>query len=179
MHCPKCGQQQASDETRFCSRCGFLLTGIAEVVANNGMVPSKSSGLSGAAGSSKRRGVKQGAFIFLLTFLVVPLLLIVAMVMNEEPILALIGLILFAIGGALRTVYALMFESGEPRGEIIIPTSVTAGSDNRALPSSYAVPASAYSSPAGAWRDTNELQTQRGSVTDHTTKLFQQDESDQ
>ena len=30
MYCPKCGQQQVSDEMRFCSRCGLALTGLAE-----------------------------------------------------------------------------------------------------------------------------------------------------
>lgn len=28
MYCPHCGQQQASDEMRFCSRCGFSLRGV-------------------------------------------------------------------------------------------------------------------------------------------------------
>src|SRR5689334_7647741 len=30
MYCPNCGQQQVSDEMRFCSRCGLALTGLAE-----------------------------------------------------------------------------------------------------------------------------------------------------
>ena len=29
MFCPQCGQQQASDATRFCSRCGFQLEAVA------------------------------------------------------------------------------------------------------------------------------------------------------
>ncbi|HAF15758.1 MAG TPA: zinc ribbon domain-containing protein, partial [Blastocatellia bacterium] len=36
MYCPKCGQQQASDAVRFCSRCGFLLEGTAAVLATGG-----------------------------------------------------------------------------------------------------------------------------------------------
>jgi len=32
MHCPKCGQQQVSDEMRFCSRCGFALGIVTELI---------------------------------------------------------------------------------------------------------------------------------------------------
>ena len=39
IHCPKCGQQQTSNEIRYCSRCGFLLTGVSEIVANDGVLP--------------------------------------------------------------------------------------------------------------------------------------------
>lgn len=38
MFCPKCGQQQVSDEIRFCSRCGFTLKDVAEALKNNGRV---------------------------------------------------------------------------------------------------------------------------------------------
>ncbi len=39
MFCPRCGQQQVSEETRFCSRCGFLLSTVSHILANNGEVP--------------------------------------------------------------------------------------------------------------------------------------------
>jgi hypothetical protein len=31
MHCPRCGQQQISDQTKFCSRCGFQLGLVSEL----------------------------------------------------------------------------------------------------------------------------------------------------
>ena len=30
MYCPNCGQQQVSEEMRFCSRCGLALSGLTE-----------------------------------------------------------------------------------------------------------------------------------------------------
>src|SRR5690349_19457996 len=39
MHCPSCGQQQISNETKFCSRCGMPLSLVADVVANGGTLP--------------------------------------------------------------------------------------------------------------------------------------------
>src|SRR5688572_32658153 len=39
MHCPRCGQQQVTEETRFCSRCGFQLGLVAELLAHGGVLP--------------------------------------------------------------------------------------------------------------------------------------------
>src|SRR6187401_2195574 len=109
MHCPKCGQQQISEETRFCSRCGLLLTEIATVVANNGIVPGKTSGPS-----ARTRGLKHGVFIFLLALLIVPIAAIITIATNAEPFVAAGLFFLTVVGGLLRIIYALMFESGEP-----------------------------------------------------------------
>src|SRR5687768_17032742 len=39
MHCPRCGQLQASEQTKFCSRCGFQLGLVAELLAHGGFLP--------------------------------------------------------------------------------------------------------------------------------------------
>src|SRR5215216_3242446 len=98
MHCPKCGQKQISDETRFCSRCGFLLTGVAEVVANGGMIIEPRAGITGNAASPRRRGVMQGLFIFLLSFLIVPILTIISIGLDIEPYAVVISALLFGVG---------------------------------------------------------------------------------
>ena len=35
MFCPKCSQEQVSDETRFCSRCGFQLNVVKALLADD------------------------------------------------------------------------------------------------------------------------------------------------
>lgn len=182
MHCPTCGQQQVSDETRFCSRCGFPLAGVAEVVANSGILPAQKTSLTGTADSAKRRGIKQGFFIFLLTFLIVPITAVISLALNLEPFLPLISVILLGIGGLLRIAYAFMFESGLPNSSVAGTRSLPRTSDQpAALPPQQSIPASAYGPPrAGSWRDTNDLQHQPpGSVTDTTTKLLQKEEGNQ
>jgi hypothetical protein len=117
----------------------------------------------------------QGIFIFLLSFLIVPITAMISIALNIEPFLVAIAAVLFVFGGLLRTAYALMFESGAPRGPVnenLLPDV----RNQAALPPSQSTPASAYTSPAGAWRDTNDLQRQPGSVTDSTTKLLHNDE---
>jgi hypothetical protein len=37
MYCPKCSQQQVSDEVRFCSRCGFQLVAVSELLRTDGV----------------------------------------------------------------------------------------------------------------------------------------------
>lgn len=176
MHCPTCGQQQISDETRFCSRCGFLLTGIAQVVANGGVIRQPRNNFVGEPDSPKRRGVKQGAFLFFLAFLVVPILLIISIGLRLGPFASMIGAFLLVGGGLLRAVYALMFESSaSSSASSVEPAVIKHGTDQRtSLPPAQSIPASVYATPsAGSWRDTNDLKREPGSVTDHTTKLLQ------
>ena len=181
MHCPKCGQQQISEQTRFCSRCGFLLTGVIDLVAAGGVVPPVQTRVTGSIDSPKRRGIKQGVFVFLLTFLVVPLLALLTLALNIEPFPVAVGALLFGVGGILRIVYALLFESGVSAQDALGPASLSGLTENRnALPPSQSIPASVFSSPAaGGWRDTNDLQRQPGSVTDSTTKLLQKEDDAQ
>jgi zinc-ribbon domain len=58
MHCPKCGHQQASEDMRFCSRCGFSLSGVAEILANDGLIPAPRSVLSVRTPRLSRLGAK-------------------------------------------------------------------------------------------------------------------------
>ena len=39
MYCPQCGQQQLSDNLRFCSRCGFPLEVVLQILGTGGMLP--------------------------------------------------------------------------------------------------------------------------------------------
>jgi hypothetical protein len=181
MHCPKCGQQQISDQTRFCSRCGFLLTGVAQVVANEGIVP-MAAPAKFAMGSPRRRGVMQGPFVFLLAFLLVPLVAIICMALMIGPEPVAITAIVLTVGGLLRIAYAMMFESGVS-GVNTLEQNVMAASQNLfagkkeagELPPAQSIPTSAYAPPGtGRWRETNELEVP-GSVTDSTTKLLHEE----
>ncbi len=175
MHCPKCGQQQISEETRFCSRCGLLLTEIATIVSNEGLVPGKVKTTS----SARSRGLKQGLFLFLLSILIVPIAAIITVASNSEPFVAAALMFITVIGGLLRIVYALMFESGEP-GSTTLEQNLIANtgsiiSKRRRKKELAAAPANSmfYAAPESAnWRDTNELVNTPPSVTDTTTKLL-------
>jgi hypothetical protein len=63
MYCPKCSQLQPSDEMRFCSRCGFALSGVAMLVENDGVIP-QLTGKSGQTQPSSRKKVMVESAIF-------------------------------------------------------------------------------------------------------------------
>lgn len=172
MHCPKCGQQQISDEIRYCSRCGFLLTGVATVVANNGELPGGPSNKPKV--SARNRGLKHAAFIFIVGLVLVPIWITFLVATNGPPELAVAAIFFFLSMSILRATYALLFQSNEPwtsrpnTPEPILHPAL----EPSALPPQTSVPVDVYTAPGtGAWRDTNDLDS-RGSVTDTTTKLL-------
>jgi hypothetical protein len=178
MFCPKCGQEKLSPDTNFCSRCGFLLTGTLELLQSGGNAP-----IAIKTTSPRTRGLKQGLFIFLLTFLVVPIVAILTVAANAEPFAVAICAIALFFGGLLRMVYAMMFEDAGPKAassdDFLAAAKVHLKRGSPAvLPPQRDVPASELVPPrAGHWRDTNDLQP--ASVTENTTKLLEKDDTGQ
>ena len=170
MYCPQCGQERVSEATSFCSRCGYLLTGTAELLRLGGVLPS-----SAGKRSARSRGIRQGMFLFLLTFLFVPLVGILSVFLfkiNPWPV----GVVafLFGMGGMLRIAYAQMFESNE---SLVPPAPALSSSRSStsisALPSQHSEPARDYAAPEAA--RAVDLVLQPNSVTENTTKLLERD----
>lgn len=180
MYCPTCGQQQISDETRFCSRCGFLLSDVAEVVANKGISPYKTPSRLIKKDSPRKRGIKQGGMIMLVgSLLVVPIVSILYPFLQFPNVFIPVAAVISFMGGLLRIIYAYMFEE---KDELIfeqnIPNSnlISGKQTQNALPPQQSIPATDYAPPtAGSWHTTNDL-VQPPSVTDSTTKLLQKED---
>lgn len=179
MFCPQCGQERISSETNYCSRCGLLLTPVSDLLKVGSIVPSATSTSLGQ--SPRKRGLKHGLFMFLLTFLFVPLAGMISLALNVEPIAAGIAAVFFFIGGLLRMAYALMFESGDP-GAPTLEEKALAGmaalkspqTKHASLLPQSSEPIATFIPPSsGNWRDTNDLQP--SSVTENTTKLLEKD----
>lgn len=183
MFCPQCGQERISSETNYCSRCGFLLTAVGDLLNTGGLSPVATQTVGTA--SPRKRGLKQGLFMFLLTFLFVPLAGMISLALNVEPIAAGIAAVFFFIGGLLRMAYALMLESGDP-GAPTLEEKAFAGvaalksprTAHGSLPPQSSIPVATFVPPAsGNWRDTNDLQPT--SVTESTTRLLDQENTRQ
>jgi hypothetical protein len=182
MFCPRCGQEQISPDTRFCSRCGFLMAGVNQLLINDGNLPVLTPPAHRKIDTPRKKGLKKGLFIFLLSFLVVPLISIVTISLRAEPIAVMITAILLTMGGLLRMAYAMLFESNAPDDATLEQDLYQAGQKffnqapkAAALPPQQSIPVDAYAPPrAMNWRDTNDLEPT--SVTDSTTKLLQRDE---
>ncbi|CAN5540826.1 hypothetical protein BH10ACI1_BH10ACI1_07270 [soil metagenome] len=180
VYCPRCGQEQVSSETRFCSRCGFLMTGLAEVIFAGGL--NQQLETTGAKPvSPRRRGLKQGGAWFLLGIFIVTILAVLQEMFRFNDNFVALAAVIFFLGGILRMIYAL-FESGNPADktleENVMQTAqklLNKKPQANALPPQQSIPASNYVPPvAGNWRDTNDLV--QPSVTESTTKLLTNEE---
>jgi hypothetical protein len=175
MYCPRCGQQQATDSMRFCSRCGLPMEGTMHLLAHNGMLPVVPSPTGEKVRSARAKGVMQGTALFLLGILIVPILAIMAefapgRLENVFGFFAAVSAIICFVGGPLRMLFAALFEQGAPKYPHFAQTSFPPPAIPPARVS--ALPPAAVN-PASQWRrpDTGEIQP-RASVTDSTTQLL-------
>lgn len=61
MFCPKCSQQQVSDETRFCSRCGFQLSVVKALLTNDEVSQGQNAEMSVPDRTLRKRDLTIGA----------------------------------------------------------------------------------------------------------------------
>ncbi|MCM3902941.1 MAG: hypothetical protein ND866_14640 [Pyrinomonadaceae bacterium] len=168
MFCPKCNQQQASDDMGFCSRCGFPLSVVADLLAHNGALAkvSEEDRLS-----ARQKGVRAGVCLIFASLVIgfVMALLSVFVIGKPELFIPMTSGVFF-LSGILRIAYACMFEPDirleEPSSR---PIQVRAPESGYALP-----PAQNISAIGTQVVNTAEMLT-RPSVTEHTTKLLDQD----
>ena len=176
MFCPQCGQQQISGEMRFCSRCGFPLGGVIQLLSNGGMTATSDAGaVAPKRLSPRRKGYRQGALMLLIGMIATPLLGILTEVGFPELLVGLSAIIFFW-GGIIRMIYARIFEDAAtyPAQDIspaYIPPTAPAqfgvGASQTALPPQRSVPVSNWRQP------TNTAEMVRPpSVTEHTTRLL-------
>jgi hypothetical protein len=179
MYCPQCGQQQVSESLRFCSRCGFPLEGVLQLLGSGGALPFyQPSGPQQM--SPRRKGVRQGAALFLAGAVLVPMLGIISSFThgpNLLDILVPLAAVIFFLGGLMRMLFAALFEEGAPKHHQIVTTSYAPiplsqpGAPAPALPP-------AQNNPATAWRPRpNTAEVRRPpSVTENTTRLLDKDD---
>lgn len=177
MFCPQCGQQQVSGAVRFCSRCGFPLDGVIQLLANGGMMPVYRSLDEPKTMSPRRKGVKQGAILFLSGAVIVPILGIIASFSSAvfPELLAALAAIICFIGGPFRMLYAALFEEGAPKPTMMYgppaPSQFAPPRQNAALPP----PPVVHGPPSWRRPNTDEL-ANRPSVTENTTRLLDKED---
>lgn len=188
MFCPKCGQQQSSNEVRFCSRCGFQLEVVKELLITDGALVLPEVEISKSERSARDHGVRQGIMLMLLTALVVPLAAMLARIGILPRELVGMAAILFAVGGFMRLVYALMIEEGAQRVKqrpVALNAQAGATTTTAHLRSGYAPsalpPPQQTVMPAGGfnrWRTETAEMAQPPSVTENTTRLLDDSKDD-
>jgi hypothetical protein len=183
MFCPQCGQQQVSDASRFCSRCGFQLGAVAGLLATGGRGAELEPAFEAvpAPESPRRIGARFGGKMMLSGIFIAIALAMLSEIIRFDDDVALLGMLVF-IGGFFRLLYALIFEEGPyrrslqrqpthvPQRQFAPPPQAVS-----ALPPQQSQPAHAYVPPRP---DTAEL-GYRPSVTEGTTRLLERERDEQ
>lgn len=179
MHCPRCGQKQVSVEIKFCSRCGFPLGLVSEILAHGGFLPQLADLYKQSSRFTRNNGLKFSLIWFLFwCFFATPVLAI----LGGDEIVALTAVVGFT-GGLVMLVLSFLFLKNPPKEfppqSVALPKtdihniqSANAG----ALPPPQSIPVDNYAPPSGSWKapNTGEL-AQPPSIVEDTTKLLQKD----
>jgi hypothetical protein len=179
MHCPSCGQQQVSNETKFCSRCGFPLGIVSDVLAHGGYLPQLAELSKKKKSLLTRRNGLAFSLIWCLFFLLVmtPLwgILDLDKLAGASAIIGIFGGLIMLVSSAIFLKKDIVRFDHYPQMPPQQQQYGLHGASQTALPPQQSVPASFYAQPqAGRWRETNDLEP--SSVTESTTRLLNEQE---
>lgn len=170
MYCPKCGQQQVTDTTRFCSRCGLPIHGLSEWVERDGISLVRDDEAQPRS-SRKRVCMKRGAKLLFVSLILTPLFFALSFVADSPG--PLFVPLTFFLAGLSFMLYTLIFgdESPRVRTSPARPATFRSGFSTAALGPGKN---DWVNSLGGRPVSTSEL-AQPSSVTEHTTKLLVDD----
>ncbi len=167
MFCPKCSQSQTSDEMRYCSRCGFPLETVAQLLANDGKLPAAGTEI-GFRRSVRSRVATESVILTVLSWAVA---MVCTFWFDASGIfegIAKIGAFTFFLLGFLglfRFLYAFLFLKSDA-----VP-SAAAGKLKERVQSQLPSP---KMNPLSDWprRENTREMVPQPSVTENTTRLL-------
>ncbi len=176
MYCPKCSQEQVSEEMRFCSRCGFSLTAVRELIVSGNALTAPGSEVQ--ARSSGQKAVRRGAWIMLGCLAFTLFVGFLAAIDDDFAVLLVLPLLGFIIG-ILNVFYGAFWADKRAlkraaAKSLAVPTTPNQlGAPARAeLPASRMAPIESFSGKRGA---TAEMIQSPPSVTENTTRLLDEE----
>lgn len=179
MHCPRCGQKQVSTDIKFCSRCGFPLGLVSEILSHGGFLPQLADLNQAKTKFTKKNGMIFSLFWFLFFVLIMTPFWGIADVDELAGISAILGV----FGGLMIFLASAFFLKNPPKkysSQLNEPARANVynihGTNPNALPPQQSIPVDTYVPPAGSWKaaDTEDL-AQPHSVVEDTTKLLQKE----
>ena len=168
MFCPQCSQEQVAEEMRFCSRCGFPLTIVSQLVRSGGALAGFDTEGKPQL-SPRQRGVRKGVLMLIISAVLIPIVTVMTRIKDDFFVLFLPVMMVFVYGLA-RLLYAYLLEQGtSPRHESSSAAKAKqfAGAPASAFPTGQNIPITNWKQPV----NTSEM-AQPASVTDNTTKLL-------
>jgi hypothetical protein len=172
MFCPKCSQQQISDETRFCSRCGFELN-VVKALLSSDTLP-QTAETSKIDRSLRKRDMTIGAALMFLFAFIVAAITVDLPPSHSARILLLICAwfalsLLINIKPMIR--YFLRADDSPPAESdfsVLKTVSKFVSRNKKALPEARGIPADDFAMPVV---NTAEM-VKPPSITERTTNLL-------
>lgn len=181
MFCPRCGQQQISDQTKFCSRCGLQLGLVAELLEHGGFLPQLNELYKGKAGLfTRKNGVIATILWFIFFVMMLPAFFGIAGADEVAAVSAVFGvftsLMILIVSLAFLRSSKKTLELPAANIPSAAPTGLYGNPAIGALPPQHSQPVSIYAPPEGAWRSNSADLARPGSVTEDTTRLLKKEE---
>lgn len=168
MYCPRCSQEQVSEQMRFCSRCGFPLTIVSQLVTSGGMLKGFDQDAKIRL-SPRQKGILWGVILMAVSVLLFPTAAFMT-AMKSDLVFVFLPVFLIFLVGLVRLLRAY---SRAPKISNEIERSAAAGNELSAEPRSPALPAG-QTIPATNWKQpvTTSEMARHVSVTENTTTLL-------
>jgi hypothetical protein len=166
MFCPKCSHQQTSENSRYCSRCGFQLNAVAEIISREVRLKTAAKVSQEKLSRLNQPVYRMAAKLIFLSFTLVPFVFILSYIFDSPVPFVFPLLILFA--GLAQMTYARLFDeknlsdSGENNA---------AGQLDKHQPSLPSIHGNPFQNIDFPQRNI-EGRINPPSVTEHTTKLL-------
>ena len=171
MYCPKCGQQQISEEMRFCSRCGLALTGLAEWLVGGTLPAQAFNTTTVSSPSPRRKQMRRAGKLLFLGGVAFPVFLVIGLMIDEAAPMIFPVIMLFV--AIVWMLYARLFLDNTSTLKTVVtePSELRPVSTPSSLPPPSAGPMYGFD---GRRIRTNELAQPR-SVTENTTRLLDEE----
>jgi hypothetical protein len=149
---------------------------VTELMAHGGMMPNYAPEATERKVSPRRKGVQQGVTLIMLGIILTSLFGVFSSYLHTPELFAAVAAIIGFVGGFLRLLYALIFEEGAPRQQVVVPVYMqpphmpaqfNAQVRAQALPPAHSTPAPSYRPR----QHTAEI-PKPPSVTEGTTRLL-------
>jgi len=107
MFCPQCSHAQTSENNRFCSRCGFQLNEVAELISNAGKLRTPVQKSQRNQTRLKQTVYRIGEKLIFLSLTILPYIFILSYIF-DSPVPFLIPLLIF-FAGLAQVSYTRLF----------------------------------------------------------------------
>jgi hypothetical protein len=108
MFCPQCSQEQINGQLRFCSRCGFPLRIVSQLVAGGGSLPGFDAEGNRQL-SPRQKGIRLGGLLMIISAVLIPIVILMTAMKSDLAVLFFPVLLLFVIG-LTRLLYAYLLQ---------------------------------------------------------------------